>query len=244
MQGKSLAVLLACLVIAAVSTLHGLSTAGQDEHHCAWRTYELVEADSADVAILKITGTGSYCGDSIEITVTPTVDFGLRIRVEPGTVLHSTVAGEQDMVVRRVRGKRVSEWRIEPSVDIEVECGETETYILEAYCLDRDKRAPSSTTEFTIGKRATGEVAEVIAVLPDHEEASVDAVQTAVWVATEDIPVSDVTSGDSLDHRQATEILTSADLDSEAETLDGLLLLACGIAMLLLLVVLDTLLPL
>ena len=241
MRTKSIAMLLACLASILVSSATVLPAGSQYGEPCDWRTYELTEAFSASVASFRITGTGRHCGGSIEITVTPSIDLNLRIRVEPGTVLHSSVPGEQDMVVRRVRGRVVTEWQIEPSVDIEVRCEETETYILEAYCLDRDEETPSRTTEFTIGGRLRGDVGRVIAVLPDYEDASIYAVQAAIWVATGDIPLSSVEGSASPDYHQAAEILNSAGIGSAAERVNGLVLVVSGIAIALFLVVLSKL---
>jgi hypothetical protein len=235
MRAGVAAALVAWLVGAVVTASCTAPGVGQSEDLCAWRAYELTEASAAGVVRLKITGTGRYCGNSIRITVTPTVHFSLRIRVEPGTVLLSSVPGEQDMVVRRVRGRIVAGWEIEPSVDIEVKCDETETYILEAYCLDRNKGIPSSTTEFRIGGRARREVAKVIAVLPANEGASVDAIQRAIWVATGDMLLSEIRSSDTTADRQADEILTSARFGSGADVLSYILqVLAAMVAVLLL----------
>lgn len=242
MKGPTIT-LLAGLLCAVLMFASGQAAEGPNARSCAWRTYELLEADAAGVVRLKFTGMGAASGDSIKVTVTPTVDLNLRIRVEPGTVLLSSVPSEQDMVVRRVRGKMITELHFEPSVDIEVECDETKTYVLEAYCLDRTKGMPSRTTMFTIGGRMPRDVAKVIAALPEHSEASVQAIQNAIWVATKDMSLSEVGSGVLSEDVQAREILTSAGLDASVETSDDvsqvLPLLALGLLLLVLTAILD-----
>jgi len=182
-----------CLMWALLLGLEVEALATEKEIGCSWRTYELHEAVSTGVADVIIMGTGGYAGDCIEITVKPTVDVNLKIRVEPGTVLLSTVSTEQDMVVRRVKWKITAELTLEPALDIEVKCGGTETYVLEAYCLDLSKKAPSSSTQFRLGGASVRTVADVIAVLPRYEDADRYDIQDAIWVATGDVDESEVT---------------------------------------------------
>ena len=194
-------------------TLLGLTLAAWGQEPCPWQELDLASAQRSDDIAVRIVGSDNFHGDAIRVTVTASEEASFRITVAPGTVLESTVPDEQDMVILGVRGKLDEALYIERSAQIEVGCGETATYVLEAYCLELEKAAPASSTEFRVGGPALEPVLAVVGASPPPGSDISFAIQQAVWVATEDLTPAEVAPDDAV----TMQILVDAGLVEAGE---------------------------
>jgi len=193
--------------------LLGLTLAGWGQEPCPWQELDLAAAQRSDQIGVRIVGSDNFHGDAIRVTVTASAASSIRITVKPGTVLESTVPDEQDMVVLGVRGKLDEALYIERSDHIEVGCGETATYVLEAYCLELEKDAPASSTEFRVGGPAPEPVLAVVEASPPPGSDISFAIQQAVWVATDDLTSAEMAPDDAV----TMQILVDAGLVEAGE---------------------------
>jgi hypothetical protein len=146
----------------------------------------LAEAVAKGQVTARLAGRGSCSGDAILLTIakTPKAPPGpLALTVEPGTLLRSSNASEQNMVVASVRGRMVDERRFAVEPRIVVRDGPPATYVLEAYCADFEKKNPSPTTRFAIA-RPHAALARVIRHA-QARRASVRILQAAIWIVTD-----------------------------------------------------------
>lgn len=139
---------------------------------------------SLDVAVRRglievdIRGRGSCSGDAVSVSVRRKAKHEVRVVVEPGTVLESTSGDVQRMACQQVKHEKVG--KKYKRVDVMVLNDEAEhTFLLEAYCLDRDKPTPSKESRFTIG--SVDKDASRIIQNGKEAGATIRAIQVAIW---------------------------------------------------------------
>ncbi len=144
------------------------------------------------VKVERIYGVGSSSGDSIMIDVKRVVNYTLEIEIEVGREITTSISSEQNMAIRRIKGKPMDATRYEPAVKITLDTQEIKTYILEAYCLEFDKDNPSGQNRFSIGGINT-EIKKIFNAADELPDAgSIAAIQIAIWVMTDDISRQDI----------------------------------------------------
>jgi hypothetical protein len=180
---------------------------------CPWLDLELAAAQRDERIGLLLRGTDNFHGDAIHVRVDAPESAGVRIRVPVGLVLESGVPEEQDMVVLGLRGRLGEDRMIDPVPVMEIACGETATFILEAYCLDLEKATPSADNAFVAGGLASDAVVAVLGSAPAVGSAISYAIQQAVWVATGDLSLAEVRQEDPV----AFDLLTDAGLAASPE---------------------------
>lgn len=187
----------------------------------------LAEALARGLADIQILGTGAASGNSVRLVVVTSGDPAATVRVEPGLVLRSAAPGEQDMVVRRLLGWRVDDQRYNPADLIYLTgIAGTQTYAVEAYCLDFHKDNPSATTAFSVNTDSPADpaVAAVLAAADRVPAAMQDiaAIQAAVWTMTDRPTFAELASRGYTPNRQTVAaLLLSANLDQACAQLFG-----------------------
>ena len=152
--------------------------------------YTLKEAIDKGLVEAEITGMGASSGDSINLELTRLTPYTIEIEVPKGTVLLASDMA-QNMVVYKVRGKPGITW-IRHVSKIVLDSSEPQTFILEAYCLDFHKENPSSSTKFSVGTLADPRILRILDVADTFHIASVGAIQTAIWIVTDDVSVKEL----------------------------------------------------
>lgn len=150
--------------------------------------YTLSEAINKSFVKAEITGRGASSGDSINLKLTRLTQYTTEIKVSKGRILHSSDTA-QDMVVYRIRGIAEDSMWLIPMSQIILYSSEPKTFILEAYCLDFHKENPSSSTKFSVGTLTDPQILKILDALDNlsSDITSIKAIQTAIWVVTEDI---------------------------------------------------------
>jgi sugar lactone lactonase YvrE len=153
-------------------------------------------------------------------------DESVFVEVEPGMTLHSSVPGEQDMVVRRLLGLRIDEQRHSPADAIFLPgfAAGPQTYIVDAYCLNFHKDNPSSTTAFSLGDPASPAIVAILDAVDrvPGAERSIDAIQAAIWRVTDHATWQEMADRGYAPNRQmVAALLLSASLDQECALLFG-----------------------
>lgn len=185
--------------------------------------YPLNEAIDTDLVTAEITGSGASSGDSINLKLTRKTSDTLEITVPKGTVLHASGAA-QDMVVWKLSGiPEGSQWII-PVSKIVLDSSEPQTFILKAYCLDFHKANPSSSTRFSVGAATDPQILKILNMVDNlsSDIASVAAIQTAIWVVTEDVSENELFNRfpvEQNDINNAKVILEEAGIDTASKRL-------------------------
>lgn len=150
--------------------------------------YTLSEAVDKNFIKAEITGNGASSGDSINLKLTRLTNYTTEINVSRGTVLLASGAA-QNMVVNKVRGIPEDTMRITPILKIILDSSEPQTFILDAYCLEFHERNPSRSTKFSVGTLTDPKIMRILDALDElsSDTTSVDAIQTAIWVVTDDV---------------------------------------------------------
>ncbi len=150
--------------------------------------YTLSEAVDINFVKAEITGNGASSGDSINLELTLLTNYTTEISVPRGTVLLASGAA-QNMVVYKVRGIPEDTMWITPILKIILDSSEPQTFILDAYCLEFHKRNPSRSTKFSVGTLTDPKIMRILDALDElsSDTTSVGAIQTAIWVVTDDI---------------------------------------------------------
>ena len=178
----------------------------------------LADALAQKQADIQILGTGGASGSSILLLVrTAAGQKPGTIKVEPGTVLRSSLAGEQDMVVRRLLGWKVDEQHYNPAETIFLTGIEgTQTYVADAYCLNFHKDNPSAGNSFTLDGMtdpAISAILQAVDRLPGMN-AEVAAIQAAIWAITDNPTWAELAErGYSPDRERVRALLQEAGLD-------------------------------
>jgi len=150
--------------------------------------YTLSDAIENNFIRTNITGNGASSGDSINLEITRLSSHTIEITVPKGTILLAS-DGSQNMVIRKVRGIAKDSTRIVPVSKIVLDSSETQILILEAYCMNFNKKNPRSETEFTLETLADPEILRILNSLDNlsSDITSIEAIQTAIWFVTDDV---------------------------------------------------------
>lgn len=186
----------------------------------------LADALAQNLADIRILGKGGASGSSILLLVrTTTGQKPGTIKVEPGTVLRSSLAGEQDMVVRRLLGWQVDEQHYNPAETLFLTGIEgTQTYVVDAYCLNFHKDNPSAGNSFTLDgmtEPAISAILQAVERMPGMD-AEIAVIQAAIWAMTDNPTWTELAErGYSPDHERVRALLKEARLDPTCTTLFG-----------------------
>lgn len=157
--------------------------------------YSFAEALAKGYIEARFTGTGSCCGDCIELHVRRLVNFSIDVDPpENGAELENT-GDAQNMVIQELKGEETGEGSYSPSIDIELTVDE-KVYIFSAYCLNFNKDNPESTDSFRLLSTKHTEILKVfdaVETLP-YSVTDITAVQTAIWVITDNITLTELRS--------------------------------------------------
>ena len=185
----------------------------------------LADALSQKLAEFQILGTGAASGNSVRLVAVTSGGPYSTVKVEPGLVLRSSAPGEQDMVVRRLLGWRVDEQSYNPADLIYLTgIAGSQTYAVEAYCLNFHKDNPSSGASFTLGGAAAPAVTAILDAVDRVPGASDDimAIQAAIWAVTDDPTWPELEErGYSPDHERVRALLQETGLDPTCTALFG-----------------------
>ncbi|MCK4736085.1 MAG: PKD domain-containing protein [Methanophagales archaeon] len=185
--------------------------------------YTLSEAIDKGVVKAEITGSGASSGDSINLELTRLTLYTTEIRVPKGTVLRSSGA-TQNMVVYKVSGIPKGTMWITPASKIVLDSSEPQTFILEAYCLDFHKENPRSSTKFSVGTLTDQQILRILNASDNltSDITSVGAIQTAIWVVTEDVSKKELVDRFPVEQKDidnAKVILEEAGIDTTSKRL-------------------------
>jgi len=204
------------------ATLTPISSPTQDPTTVPTPTPTIISTSLSDALALgyiqaTISGTGSSTGDCINLHIRRLVDFTIEIDVPVIGSMLTTSDDAQNMVIYKLQGISQGLTYI-PTSTIKLTSSNEVTYLFSAYCLDSRKPNPQTSTTFTISGQATSDVIEILSILDSLSSnvATIEAVQTAIWVVTDDIPLKELTSIFPAGARQienAKTILTAASID-------------------------------
>ncbi len=204
------------------ATLTPISSPTQDPTTVPTPTPTIISTSLSDALALgyiqaTISGTGSSTGDCINLHIRRLVDFTVEIDVPVIGSMLTTSDDAQNMVIYKLQGISQGLTYI-PTSTIKLTSSNEVTYLFSAYCLDSRKPNPQTSTTFTITGQATSDVIKILSILDSLSSnvATIEAVQTAIWVVTDDIPLKELTSIFPAGARQienAKTILTAASID-------------------------------
>ena len=140
----------------------------------------------------QITGMGSSSGDAIQIGIRRRVREAIRITISPGTVFRSATGRCQNMVAVGVKGERIGPKSYRPSEEIVLADDRVHNYLVESYCLDFHKDNPSPADGFALAP--PDETAAWILKAGKASSASIQAIQSALWIARENISPQQIAS--------------------------------------------------
>ncbi|MCW3134040.1 MAG: PKD domain-containing protein [Methanophagales archaeon] len=185
--------------------------------------YTLSEAIDKNFVKAEITGSGASSGDSINLELTRLTPYTTEITVPKGTVLLSSGVA-QNMVVYKVSGIPKGTMWITPVTKIVLDSSEPQTFILEAYCLDFHKENPSSSTKFSVGTLTNSQILRILDASDNlsSDITSVGAIQTAIWVVTEDISKKELVDRFPVEQKDidnAKVVLEEAGIDTTSKRL-------------------------
>jgi hypothetical protein len=154
----------------------------------------LADAISQGLVQATFSGKGSCAGDCIKLTIQSQVTYPIEITPPAlGTVLTTSSSGAQSMVLQQLQGIDHGS-TYTPTTTILLTNQTLVTYMFRAYCLDFHKANPSSSDQFTMTGTANSDVIKVLnaAATQPASVASITAVQTAIWVVTNNISQQDL----------------------------------------------------
>lgn len=147
--------------------------------------YNILDAIDEKLIDVEFRGMGFCSGKAIKLKITPKIDFSIKIKVTPGLILINSGSG-QNMIVAEA-----SITTIKPEIDCNLE--------IETYCLDSDKSNPSSYEILSIQTDSGTYGGDVVRLMKSLENISfrsyyfsVQSIQIALWVITDDISEEDI----------------------------------------------------
>jgi len=201
----------------------GLSDTDTIEITVTTPRYTLSEAIDKNFVKAEITGSGASSGDSINLELIRLTLYTTEIRVPKGTVLLASGIA-QNMVVYKVSGIPKDTMWITPVSKIVLDSSEPQTFILEAYCLDFHKEDPRSSTKFSVGTLTDPQILRILDASDNltSDITSVGAIQTAIWVVTENVSKKELIDRFPVDQKDIDDakfILEEADIDTTSKRL-------------------------
>jgi hypothetical protein len=149
----------------------------------------LQSAATAGKVEYTFNGTGASSGDSIRLKVKKAPSASsepITVTVPPGSVLRSSSAGAQSMVVGSVHGIDLGGGRIRPTSQIYLSGDAPVTVILTAFCSEFEKDNPSSYTTFSLEKPDP----MLSCIMRESQNLPLAARQAAVWIYTDRVSYS------------------------------------------------------
>jgi hypothetical protein len=158
--------------------------------------YSLSEAIAAGYVEAKIFGSGSSSGDCISLQIKRLVSY--TIEIEPfaqGTQLTTSSTSYQNMVIQKLRGIDHGT-TYTPTSRILLTSSDELTYLFSAYCLNFHKSNPQSSTVFSASGTATSDVLKILNAANSLSDnyTTIDIIQVAVWVVTDNISLTQLTN--------------------------------------------------
>ena len=98
---------------------------------------------------VEVLGRGAAAGDSIQVSVKRKGGADISVSVEPGTVIQPKTGQVQTMVLAGVKYKQVASGWQKADV-IELKDSQKQTYLVEGYCRDIEKKTPSTKDSFAV----------------------------------------------------------------------------------------------
>ena len=171
----------------------------------SYPTYTLAEAISAGYVQANITGVsgasigsaGASSGDVIILHIKRLVNYPIEITVLPtGTLLVPNSASAQTMAILKLEGIEVGSGYHRARSQIILDTSEPVEYLFSAYCVDFTKNNPNATTTFTQSGMANPDVIKIFNILDQlpSNTTSITAIQTAVFVVTNNVSASELSS--------------------------------------------------
>ncbi len=126
-----------------------------------------------------VSSLGGSTGNTVCVNVKRMIDREVRVTVTPGTIFRPAEVDVQAMSAASIRGVFVGgRWQ---KTDVIVLADDSQhDYMLEAYCIDYDKPAPSFGDEFRLDVR-NERLKEVLDIAAQRAATAVD-VQVAIWI--------------------------------------------------------------
>ena len=203
--------------------------------------YSLSEAISAGYVEASITGVtgsssifnfnfsfgstrGASSGDCIILHIKRLVNYTIEIDPIPmGTLLVPNSADAQTMAVLKLQGIAEGS-RYRPREIILLQNSDPVEYLFSAYCVNFEKDNPTELTVFTQSGSADANVLKIFNALSQLSEdvTSVTAIQTAVFVVTNDVSQSELKArftSDATAIQNAKTILQKAGVDTSNKRL-------------------------
>lgn len=155
----------------------------------------LSNAISSGLVQASFSGTGSCSGDCMILNIKRLVSY--TVEIEPpalGTSL-TTSGNAQNMVVLTLQG--ISHGATyTPTSSILLTDSNSVAYVFRAYCLDFHKSNPASSDQFSVSGTANSDVIKILNALSglSTSVASTAAVQTAIWVVTDNVNLQELRS--------------------------------------------------
>jgi len=151
----------------------------------ACRTSAAIEPIPLDQAVREgkvwvyVSSLGGSTGNTVCVNVKRMIDREVHVTVTPGTIFRPAEADVQGMAAASIQGVFVDgQWQ---KADVMVLTDDLQhDYLLEAYCVDYDKPAPSFGEEFKLDIR-NERLKTVLDVAAQRGATSVD-VQVAIWM--------------------------------------------------------------
>ena len=167
------------LMLTTLAIAGFVQTAHAQGRPAASVTLQTAVAESLVDAV--VTGTGASSGDSVFLRIRKTPRSGatpLVVTVPGGTILRSSSAADQSMVVSGVRGVDLGGGMMRAASAAVLEGDGWVTVVLFAFCIEFSKDNPSSMTMFDVEEPNP----TLACITTNARGLSVEAQQAAVWI--------------------------------------------------------------
>ncbi len=174
--------------------------------------YDLLSAIDEELIDVEFRGTGNCSGPVIKLKITNNLNVSIEIKTTPGLILINTGSG-QNMIT----ADGGTFLYIAPQTEIDFD--------IEGYCLDLHKDNPSSKETFSTQTDSGTYGEDVVRLMESLEgipssQKSIEAVQIALWVITDDISEGDLRIDYSTgDIEDAEWLLENAGIDTAGKKL-------------------------
>jgi hypothetical protein len=188
------------------------------------QSMSLSDAISSGVVQATFSGDGNCAGDCINLKIKRLVTYTLEITPPSMGTQLTTSGSSQNMVLYKLEGEVLAGDTYWPTSTIELSSSDEVTYVFSAYCLNFHKSNPESSTHFTLSGLANSNVVKVLnaASTLSSSTASLDAIQTAIWVVTDNVSESELSSTFPVSVNEISNaelILTTAGIDTSGKLL-------------------------
>jgi hypothetical protein len=167
---------------------------------------------------------GVSSGDVIKISFLRQTPETIKIVVPLGTTLVSDDSARQNMVILRLKGRDPSILGYYPVNEIILNQDDWQNFLFEAYCMNMSKSNIMSSTTFSVGNTASRDIQAMLSAAQTlgPEIATISAIQTALWVLTDNPSFDDISERFDVDDKTidgAWAILDEAGLNPGSRNL-------------------------